>query len=198
MHRALLRFVSRAATSLTAASLAVTSLALSAPLLTTGCGSSGEEEEEFDFDGDDLRAAIVGTWSGSLTASDGSVRAMDLTLTYVEPGKDPACGNRELGAGRSDDAPGLRPECVTESSIHLTGEMTIDSGELSGATVTGSYYVAGNALRDGYLEAQVSQQNPPPDESELNLTAGGPIEGDQLTISLDVGKGSESWVLARK
>lgn len=178
------------------ATLALASLALVAtPVFATGCGGGGEEEEEFDFDGDDMRAAVEGTWSGTVTRTDGTVLTMTLTLDYVAPEKTPACGNRELGS--AGERPRIQPQCVTESRIELAGEMTIEGGELSSAKVEASYYVTGNVLSDGYLEGEVTQPNPPPDETVLTLHTGGPLEGEHL--KLQVGDDEDmSFVLSRQ
>jgi hypothetical protein len=146
--------------------------------LAAGCGPS-EEEEEFDFDGDDMREAIEGTWTGTVTRA-GTTQAVELTLAYQAPAKQAACGNRELGA----DSPQIQPQCTTDSSIGLTGTMTIEGGELSGATVKGSFIVSGTEMQGGWVEAQVSQPNPPPDETVLELGFSGYIEDEHLIVTL--------------
>lgn len=149
--------------------------------LVAGCG---DEEETFAFDGDDMRDAIEGTWTGAVTSADGSTAEMTMTLAYTAPAKSPACGNRELGAN-----PALRGAlCTTESTIGLEGTMSIADDEP--ADVAGSFIVSGSQLQGGYLELQAAG------DSKLGANAEVDTEGARLTGQLT--SDGRRFELARK
>lgn len=112
------------------------------PLVAAGgcAGPSYEEDDEFTYGADEMRAQVVGDWSGELTLSGRTATALTLHLEHRPPGVEPACGNRVLGAGLL---------CSPSSTLGVTGTLTTADGSYSNAPVEGSFSVYGEEMRGG-------------------------------------------------
>jgi hypothetical protein len=115
------------------------------PLLLAAGGCAGpsseeKEEDEFTYGADEMRAQVVGDWSGELTLSGRAATALTLHLEHRPPGVEPACGNRVLGAGLL---------CSPSSTLGVKGTLTTADGSYSNAPVEGSFSVYGEDMRGG-------------------------------------------------
>lgn len=131
-------------------------LLVAAVSLSIGCGttsSADEEEAEFSYGRDEMRAAIEGTWAGA--SSTGA--PVTLSITYSAPDVQPRCGNRVLDL--DGDPSVVSPRCIDMSSVNVTGILRATFGAESDprdASMRGTFEVM--SLRfdgHGLLEAEV-------------------------------------------
>jgi hypothetical protein len=94
---------------------------LVALLSLAACNSASSSEPEFDYDGDDLREAIEGTWEGT-SNGDAAATPVTLTLVYASPDAHTLCGNRMLALGE----PTLAPRCMDYSTMNVTGSLATE------------------------------------------------------------------------
>ena len=130
-----------------------------ATLLVACSNDVSEDEPAFDYGGDEMKAAIEGTWEGtSKPDAAGAGSPVTLKLTYATPDTRPLCGNRVLASGESLTS-GIAPRCIDMSSINVTGTLTSRPAATEAPRdmpVRGTFLVA--SLRftgHGDLEAEV-------------------------------------------
>jgi hypothetical protein len=99
-------------------------------------------EEKPSFGADEMKAVVVGTWTGTLTTG-GKTSDMTLVLEYAAPGSTPACSNRTLG---------VDPECIDVTTMGLKGTVTTSDGVYKDAPLTGTFSVMGMDVSGGYLD----------------------------------------------
>jgi len=115
------------------------------------------EEEDFTFGQSEMADFVVGTWTGSLTNTDGTSIPFTLVLkqsTAVQA-SSPLCGTREFMA--TADA------CMAMSTLGVKGTFDTDDGVYTAAPVEGNFEVNGADFNN----------------SSLYLT----FPGDQMTFS---------------
>lgn len=104
-----------------------------------GCGSSDSEETQPDFryGVEDMKALVVGKWTGTLTPTGKPASSATLELSYAPPGTKPACGDRTL--------------CIDASHMTVKGTLTTSDGTYQGGLVTGTLDVFGTEISSGSL-----------------------------------------------
>jgi hypothetical protein len=115
--------------------------ALTFCLTNAACGPSSEEEPHFGPE--EMKAAVVGKWTGTLALHTAQPASMALTLEYAAPGSSPACSNRTFG---------MAPTCIDVTTMGLKGSITTTDGKFDQAAVTGIFEVFGLELRGGQLQ----------------------------------------------
>lgn len=125
---------------------------------SAGCSNRGSEtdDSDYDYDGDDMRAAIEGTWTGDLETNGASTSTpLTLKLSYLAPDSvQPACGNRQLSGEVA-----VAPRCVDLSSINVTGTadgIADEGGGSTGITLLGTFTVMSLKFDGrGFLDGKV-------------------------------------------
>jgi hypothetical protein len=123
-------------------------------LVNPGVGCSGAGQDEFEFDAEDMKAAVEGTWAFS---PDGAATPqVTFSLQYGPSGTQAsarawirpaaACTSRSFVAGAA--------ACVVVSTMGLSGQTT-GSGIYTGA-VTGQFSVYGTRYTGGSLSVKFS------------------------------------------
>ncbi len=126
-------------------------------LLLNACNGD-EDEADFDYGRDEMKAAIEGTWEGTTQESStaASVTPVTLRLVYGAPDTRPLCGNRVLANG---EAQLVGPRCADMSSMNVTGTWSPTSAPAGDLAVRGTFAVY--SLRfDGHgeLHADLADQ----------------------------------------
>ena len=113
-------------------------------LATVACGSDGQQndEESYRFGAAEVEAVVVGSWTGTWTATSGSAAPLALEVSR-QPAQRAACGSRELTEGAT--GPAYSPQCVSTSSMQLAASFSVE-GNFSGVPLTGAVEVHGFAL----------------------------------------------------
>lgn len=119
---------------------ALTVFAAMAGLLLTACGSS----EEFEYDETDIKAAVVGDWSGSMTFEGREPTNFTLVIEQKPPAANPACGSRTFN----------HTQCIDTSSMGLSATLTTEDGLYQDVKLDGSFMVYGLTFGDGDLDLQ--------------------------------------------
>jgi hypothetical protein len=118
-----------------------------------GCSN---DEEEFQYDREDMEAAVFGTWTGSYTL-EGST-AVPLTLDIRardDVARAPACNQRSFS--EQSATPGLELRCGSGSSLAVSATLVVD-GDDSPTEFTGYFDVNGLTFTGGYLSLQSSSE----------------------------------------
>ena len=114
--------------------------------LCVGCGSGSQTEEDPSFGAEEMKAAVVGDWSGTVTWKDAKSTPMALHVEHAPPASSPACFNRTFG---------LSTECIDMSSLAVKGTITTTDGKFDQAEWTGRFEVMGLELRGGFLDVML-------------------------------------------
>lgn len=91
---------------------------------TLGCGSaqSDQDDDIYQYGTSDVRAALEGTWIGTMTVDGRAPAPMRLTLAYAAADLHTLCEARTLSRGSLGGD--LRPQCMRMSSMNVTGALT--------------------------------------------------------------------------
>ena len=117
-------------------------------LLVTPLGCT-KEEEEFQYDREDMEAAVFGTWTGTFTPEDATVASLTLDIrAHDDVARAPACAQRNF----SDDSgtPGLELRCGSGSTLAVSATLVIE-GDDSPTEFDGYFDVGGLTFTGGYL-----------------------------------------------
>lgn len=124
-----------------------TLLALTALLCSVACST----DDEPSFGVAEMKGAIEGTWTGTITINDVSTQAT-LKLTYQSPGAQTACGNRVLAAGENTKLyPGVALNCIDSTQMNVTGIFSTADKTYNAVAVEGDYTAHGNSADYGDL-----------------------------------------------
>lgn len=140
---------------------------------SAGCSHrvSESDDSDYDYDGDDMKAAIEGTWAGDLQANGASTATpLTLKLSYLAPSSvQPACGSRQLA-----EAFGVAPRCMDLSSINVTGTadgVADESGASTGVELRGTFTVMSLTFGGrGFLNGKVGSGSLSADLADGTLT----------------------------
>jgi hypothetical protein len=120
--------------------------------LVTGLGALGcaDEDEEFQYDREDMEAAVFGTWTGTHTANDGTAVAMQLEIrSHDEPARSLACEDRNFSDHSA--TPGLALACSPGSTLAVSATLVVDGAAESPPDLDGYFDVAGLTFSGGSL-----------------------------------------------
>lgn len=108
----------------------------------SGDDSATTQPETFTFGEADVRAAVTGDFTGTLTISGKAATPLKVHLDKAPVSTTKAaCGNRSL----------TDPQCITVSTMQLVGTVWSDDKTFDAAAVTGTFDVYGTDLRSGSL-----------------------------------------------
>lgn len=128
-------------------------LALCGSLVLAGCGS--ESDDEYRYDAEDMRVAVIGTWSGSYHGDGTGLEPLSLTISEPEGALNRlTCSNRTFA---EPGAPGLR--CVSTSSLAVAATLTVEGASLTDIALEGEFFVPSLELTYGYLSLSGANTN---------------------------------------
>ena len=127
-----------------------TLFALTVLLCLVACSSDDDDEPSFGVG--EMKGAIEGTWTGTITINDVSTEAT-LKLTYQSPGAQTACGNRVLSSDeKTKFYPGVALNCIDSTQMNVTGIFSTADKTYNAVAVEGDYTAYGNSADSGDLQ----------------------------------------------
>ena len=134
--------------------LGLLSLGISVLALTSvGCAG---DEEEFQYDREDMEAAVFGTWTGTFTRENSTAVPLTLDIRARDDvARAPACNQRSFSDGSG--TPGLELRCGSGSSLAVSAMLVVD-GDDSPTDFVGYFDVNGLTFTGGYLSLASSSE----------------------------------------
>ena len=114
---------------------------------TAGCGASDSEQPTPNFGAEEMKAIVVGDFTGTLVTGTQST-PLKLHLDHAPPTEQAQCGTRALG---------MNVECIDTTSLGLLGSLSTDDGKFAATPVKGSFMVFGLEIKGGNLQLTLPQ-----------------------------------------
>ncbi|HEY3498154.1 MAG TPA: hypothetical protein VGK73_25825, partial [Polyangiaceae bacterium] len=150
-----------------------------------GC-SSAEDEDQFTYDGADMQALVVGTWTGDFRLGQADASSLTLELDSINDpeSRELACGNRTF----STPGETFRPTCVSGSTLLLSGVLEVADGSLPTTELRGEFSIWSLNLDGGNLSLRSSDDgvslSADRDESGAWTTCRVQVSGSAIGCSL--------------